>query len=838
MRGRALADPATMLEDLRLSLRALIRNPWFLASTLLILALGIGANVAVFSFIDALLLRALPVERPAELVVLGPGATGNISRSTHPPTDVFSFAQYRALVEDNNDTLAAVAAAASFSTTAYWGDDQGLGTAPQPVACQLVTGAYFPLLGLQSLHGRLLAPSDDGPAGTNPVAVVSHAFWTTRLGADTGAVGSTIRLHNEPYEIVGVAPPAFKSHDLTFRTDIWIPLCMQPQLTRRPSMLEPTYPYETYWLNILGRLKPGVPLARGESAINLRLQQIFLEQAGEGVTTEYRQRLRETHIELTPAARGLWRMRSRLDRPAMLLWAATGFVLLIGCANLGILLLARATERRHEIAIRQALGATRLQLARRLLTESAILGCGGTALGCVLAYWLIPLMRLQLQHMRLFSDIEARLDTTTFGYSAAVGLLTILLAGLLPSLWSTRIPVANALSEGGSSTTLGRRDTAVKGLLVVGQCALCMVLLSTAGLFLKTLSTMRASDLGLDPTNVLAIVMDPRGSGLASTDQPAMRQRILDRVRSLPGVESAAFADWLPPKPNHARYTIRVSGYAAAQGEDMSAVHVRASPEYFATLRIRFLRGRPPRGGETGSVVVNDAFASKFFPDETALGGVINGDSRIVGIVQNVRQLNLRDIPPPIVYVSADTYEGPLRTLAVRSSSAAAGTAEAVRSVVRETVPQMPILQGYETVEALLDSAVAIEKTLAVLVGTFGCVALLLCALGIFGVSGYAVRRRRIEFGIRMALGATAGNVRGLVFRRAAVLLASGAAIGLLGAIVAGRLVSGILYEVGPFDWAVIGWSLLALTAVGALATTVPTLQAGRVQPAVALRQE
>ena len=828
-----------MLSEIRFAVRSLGRNPGFFAIAVLTLAIGTGANTAVFSVFKALMLRSLPVERPGELAVLGPGSLGNLSRSDRPQTSVFSFAQYQALSKDNNGVLTAVAAAPTFMSTVYWGGDAGMGADLRRAACMLVTGSYFPLLGVRPSRGRLLGPADEGGSGANPVVVVSDAFWRDQLGGDADIVGSTLHLNGAPYEVVGIAEPSFRGHTLESRVAVWAPISMQPQITRGPNRLEPGIPFETYWLNILMRLRPDVGLAQAENAINLRLQQIFLEQAGEGITDKHRDDLAQMRIRLTAMDRGISRLRVTAKRPLMLLWAATALVLLVACANLGNLLLVRAAERLHEFGIRQAMGASRIDLVRPLLAESAVLASAGTVLGFTLAYWLIPILRQWLGAIRGASaPPETGLAWPELLFASGIGVLTVFLFGLAPSVWAARRATADTLKSGASGTTSRRVEVRARGLLVAGECALALVLLTAAGLFLKTLASLRATDIGTHATNVIGLGMDPQGGGFPREGQPLLRRRILDRVEDIPGVESAAFTGSLPLQGNYGRNTISVSGYVPSEDEDMGVIHVQASPKYFETLGIQLLRGRVPGYGDTGQIVVNEAFAKRFFPDRSALGGVISETNRIVGIAADVRHVNPRDEPPPLVYRSTGGYEGFTDTIAVRTSGTAESTAEAVRRAIRDVVPGMPIDRQFSTVAGHLSQAMAYERMLARLVGAFAGVALLLSGLGLFGVCSHMVRNRRAEIGVRMALGATRRQVQGLVIRRAAVLVGCGGAVGLLGSIGAGRLVSDMLYEVEAFEWDVIVLACVGLAACGCVAAFVPAWRAGRVSPAMALRQD
>jgi len=827
-----------VLGEFQIAIRSLCKSPSFPSLAVLILALGVGANTAVFSLFEALVLRSLPVEEPGELAVLGPGALGTMSRTDFPPDSIFSFAQYQALKRSNKNVLAAVAAVPTFPTTVYWGDQAASGDHSQRATCTLVTGSYFPLLGTRPFRGRLLAPSDETAPEADPVAVVSHAFWTGRLGSAADTVGSTIRLQDAPYTIIGIADPSFRGHVLDSRTDIWVPVSMQASITRSPSRLEPTEPWETYWLNILMRLKPGVTFERAEAAINARMQEIFLEQAGPGIAEDQREDLAEIRVPLTPMGRGLSRLRASARRPLNLLWAATALVLLIACGNLGILLLARAAERQQEFGIRRALGAGRLDLLRPLLAESSVLAVAGASLGFGLAHWLLPIMQQSFQAAQGFQALDARLAWPELAFAAGIGALTIFLFGLAPAVQATRGAMAGTLRAGGAWATSGRGTARVRGLLVAGQCALALVLLTTAGLFLRTLSELRGSDLGIDAENVIGISIDPRGGGFGPESQPSMRRRILERVGTLPGVQSAAFTGSLPLARNISTRTVSVSGYTPGEDENMSVIHVWASPQYFEALGIQILRGRSPDYSDRDQVVVNQAFAARFFPDGSVLQGVLDGNRRIVGVAADVRHLSPRDDPPPLVYQSTADYDGFVDTLAVRAAGIGPSMANAIREAVRDTAPGMPIGRGHQTVASFLEQTVALELMLARLVAAFAIVALLLSALGMFAILSHVVRSRTVEIGVRMAFGSTGRQASALVARSAAIPLLCGALVGLAGAAGAGRLVSGVLYEVRPFEWETIAWATAALTLFAVLASIVPAVRAARIAPAEALRQD
>ena len=824
------------LRDISIALRTLAKRPGFFLVAALTLAIGIGANTAVFSLFEALVLRSLAAERPEELVVLGPGAMGVFSRSDRPQREVFSYTQYRALSRDSNGVFATVAAAPTFDTRVYWGDAVAPGSDLQRASCMLVTGSYFRLLGARPFLGRLIGSDDDGAPGSNPVAVVSHEFWESRLGSSPDAIGSTIRMQGAPYTVIGVAEPSFRGHVADFRIEVWIPMSMQQSVTLSPSRLQREHPIETFWLNIFGRLQPGVSRDQAETAINARLQEVFLKQAGDGISEEHREELARTRIRLHPMERGISRLRSAAAKPLALLWAATGLVLLIACANIGGLLLVRAAGRRHELGIRRALGAATADLMRPLMAESVVIAGAGTAAGCALAYWLVPILRDWLAAVRGAGALQAQIAGPALGSAAAVGALAVFVFGLLPAALAARGAVASRLRDGGTSQTPGRAAVRARNLLVAGQCALAVVLLATAGLFLQTLAQLRAADLGLDADRVIGIGVDPRGGGYQPETQPSMRRRLLERVAALPGIESAAFTGSLPLRGNFGASTISVSGYEPGEGEDMSVLHVWASPRYFETLGIRVIEGRTPEEREGDALAVNRAFAARFFADRSAVGGLIGQTDRIVGVVANVRHVNLRDQPPPIIYRPTADYEGFLGTLAVRSSTRPQAVFESVRDAVREVAPGMPVDRQFRTVELHLERQVALESMLAKLVGAFAAVALLLSAIGLFGLCSYAVRSRTSEIGLRLALGSTTGRVQALVIGHASKLLCAGAVAGIFGAVAAGRAVSGLLYQVEPLDWQAFAWALAALALFAGLAAGIPALRARRVQPAEALR--
>lgn len=827
-----------MTSEFRIAVRRLLARPGYFAAASLTLAVGIGANTAVFSVLEAVILRKLPVVRPDELAVVGPGAMGVFSRADRPSPTVFSYAQYEALREDVGPLVSGLAAAPTFPTTVYTGQRGDDPAALRRASCMLVSGSYFPLLGVRPAWGRLLGPADDGPPGASRVVVASHAFWTSRLGSDPAAVGSTIRLHGEPYSLIGVTEPTFSGHMAGPSVDLWTPLSMQAEVTRSESRLHSSPPVETFWLNILLRTKPDSSRGMLQEAVNLSLKRRFADWAGAGISDSQRQHLDSFRVELTSMARGISRIRSRGRQPLILLWCATGLVLFVACANLGNLMLVRAAESRREFGVRRALGASRRALLKPLLSESLVLAATGTTLGCALASLAVPWIRAQAASRLGGGPIDARIAVAELGVAAAAGALAVLLFGLAPALWTARRTSWDCL-RGSAPWRMGRR-LRIRGrdVLVASQFALALSLLTASGLILKTLAELRGIDLGLDAEAAVGIQLDPQGGGFSPESQPAMRRRILDQVAALPGVDSAAFTGSLPLRGNFGMRTISVSGYVPREEDEMNVIHVWASPGYFRALGVRVLQGRPPGRGDPGAVAVNQSFAARYFGDSEALGGLIDNTKRIVAVVADVRHVNLRDPPPPIIYENSGGREAFVRTLLARGIGETGALAARLRETVKDLVPAMPVADGFDTIELHREQAIALEKAVAGLVSAFALCALLLSGMGLFGVSSYVVRSRTAEFGLRMALGANRTRIQSMILLRGALVMGAGALVGVGGALVAGRLFAGLLYEVQPLDPTVVFLALAALTVCAFIAVAVPAVRAARIAPAAALRFE
>jgi predicted permease len=642
---------------------------------------------------------------------------------------------------------------------------------------------------------------------------------------------------------VGVAPPGFVGHAPDGPADLWVPLTMQPQITRRESMLLPAAPSQEYWLNVLGRLRPGLSLEQAEARLNVRMQQIFAAAYGSDAGPDVRADLEKTYIKLTPAGGGLSSVRNKLRAPVTLLWAATGLILLIGCANLANILLARASDRRREISVRRALGAGAGRVIRQMLTESALLALAGAAAGIALASWLIPTLQSTLTQLRGPNRIDVGLDGSVLAFTCAASLLTVVLFGLAPALWAARRNVSEGLKSGARGSTPSRGHAFAKAALVAGQAALSVVLLAGAGLFLRTLAELRAVDLGIDPDNVIVMRTNARRAGLPPEGDDAMRRLILQRVRQIPSVAGVAFTTDSPVSGNYNSSTMKVAGYEPAPDENLIAINIIVTDGYFELLGFGVVEGRmmTDRDRYDQSCFVSEAFARRFFRDRGAIGGVIDSANRrcvVEGVVEDVHEVEIRGEPTQIVYRPALGYDGFLPVLHARVRGDEGAAAEAIRAAIADAAPSMPVNRGFSTLSGVIERALTVERMLGRVTGVFAVVALLLAALGLFGLISYIVRQRTAEIGLRQALGATQRDVIAMTLSQAAKPVVIGAVAGVAGAIALGRAVQGMLYAVEPTDPWALGSALAALLVAGFFAALTPARRAARVAPTEALRQE
>jgi predicted permease len=800
-------------QDLRYGARKLRQSPGFTLVAVMTLALGIGANTAIFSVVNAVLLRPLPFEQPEQLVrVFGTNARrSNFTR----PHSYLNFNDLRA----QNQTFEALAA--------YGGASAALSgaEAPEQITGVIASGDIFRVLGTKPLMGRLLEPGDERPGGSNAV-VISHGLWLRRFGGDPQIVGRAIKLDGRAREIVGVTPPDFGFEFVTDAADFWTPI--DPTASGYQAR-------GAIFLEAIGRLKPGVSVEQAGTDLGVvasRLEQQYQDSnAGIGV------RLASAQEELVGDVR----------QTLLVLLGAVGFVLLIACANVANLLLARAAGRHREIAVRSALGAGRGRIVRQLLTESLLLALAGGALGLLFALWGVRLLSAFVpENVPRFGETST--DLRVLGFTLAASVLTGLLFGLAPALQSSRFDLNEALKEGGRGGTDGRGRARVRGLLVVSEVALSLVLLIGAGLLVKSFFNLRNTNPGFDPSDTLTASLSLSPVRYDTDEEVADFYRLLvERVRQLPGVESAGAVTPLPLSGNNLSFSFSVVGQPPLPpGQRQSASARFVTPDYFRAQGVPLRAGRvftdADKAGAPGAVIVNEAFARRYLPGVEPLGqrlrlGFNNIEGEVVGVVGDMRGGSLASTPVPEYYVPQAVVAFSDLTLVVRTAGDPASLTAALRRVVSEMDREQP-LYDVRTMESLVARSVARQRFSMTLVGVFAVLAMLLSAVGIFSVMSSLVAQRSHEIGIRMALGARPRHILSMVVRHGVGLTLVGVAVGLAAAVALTRLMSGLLYEVSATDPVVYGGITALLAAVALLACYLPARRATKVDPLIALRYE
>lgn len=815
-----------LLKDLRYALRLLRRSPGFTAVALGSLALGIGANTAIFSLVNAVLLRPMPVANPEALVSVfqvDERNPGNL------PVSHLNFKDLRA----GNATLVDLAAV-SFGQVNI---QTGAGEAGQePI--QIVTGNYFDLMAVHLELGRGFRPDEDEAPGAHPVAVLSWDYWQNDLGADPNVIGTTLTMNRTPFQVIGVAPRTFTGTFPVGTPSAWVPMAMHQVVQPEQQWYEER---RGLFLFPFGRLKPGVTVEQARS----NLQAIMATLAAE-YPTDNSGRSAEVipllEARVNPTGNGIVLATSRL------LLGVVGIVLLIACANLANLLLARASKRRRELAVRFAIGADRMRVVRQLLTESLTLSVIGGALGLLLATWLLRLLAASNNVLPIPIDESViALDGRVLIFTLAVSMATGLIFGLVPAIEAARTDVVSAVKE---EALPGERRGWLRKSLVGGQVALSVVCLIAAGLFLRSLQqTVRIAP-GFDPANVTSVTFNLGREGYDAERGTLFYQQLAERARNLPGVQSTAVAENLPLAGVQIQRSIYLNTTSTSD-QDRRFVFVNyVSPRYFETTRIPVLRGREFDARDTSTslpvAIINETMARQFWPEGEALGQrfVFFGEtapSEVIGIVGDSKVAFLGEDPVPLAYEPLHQDYRTFASLLVRTAGPSTGTPAELRGLVAELDPGLTIL-NVRTLDEQVQASLTGQQTLTVLVGVFGGVALLLAAMGLYGVASYWVAHRTREIGVRMALGAQPGRMLRLVLRQSLTVVCVGLAIGLLVAGLAtsvlGPQISALLVQVNPTDPRTFVATIALLFAVGVLACMVPARRAARIDPLRALRQD
>jgi predicted permease len=816
-------------QDLRYAIRALASQPGFTAVAVVSLALGIGANTAIFSVINTVLLSALPVRDPQSLIILtNPASNGITIGSKSGEREELTWSEFRQLRELSNVFSSVMAAQIEPEPVPA----RLAGSDVEETLVQMVSAEYFSTLGVPAQVGRTLS-ADDHPSA--PHAVISYDYWQRRLGGRSDVLGTTITIRQGVFSIIGVAPRSFFGETVGQRPDVWVPLTLQRVvLPGREWLHENPGGDKVMWLHVFGRLKPGIRIETAEAAANVAFQQslsIFYGSA---------ERASRQWLKVRSAAKGASQIRGQIVEPLTMLLAASGLVLLIACANLGNLLLARMTTRTREISVRLALGASRGQLIRQFMTESMVLAWLGGLAGLAAA-WILRAGLLTLIPERIHVSLTP--DVRILGFAFALSVAAGLTLGLLPVLRTMNLNATSGLKEQGRGLTASATWVRAGRFVVVGQVSLLVPLLVGSGLLVRTLQNLQHADLGYAKEGLILLRVDVQMGGYEEQRRLPLFRRLLERVRTVPGVTAATYSKSGLFLGSRSSGRIQVEGYTASADAEPWSVWDHIGPDYFSTLGIRLLRGREiterDQSSRSSVCVVNETFARGFFSGRNPIGMHVN-EYEIVGVAPDSRTRNVREDVEPRFYVpAARPTDGPPRfiTFLVRTAGEPSRVLASVRQAILAEDPNLPITAASALAD-LVDKQMAQDRLLARLASAFGIVALLLAAVGLYGVLSYGVARRTNEIGIRKALGAPHSAVLIMILRETGILLLAGFVAGAFLAAAGTRLIVTRLYGLAPTDPVAVGVALGILAAVALLAAWVPARRAARVDPVVALRCE
>jgi len=824
------------------ALRVLRANKGFTIVMLLILALGIGANTAVFSLIDALMRRSLPVPHPEQLVTIGDPRRTNSMSTGSPRADLFSVPVYKDLRDGNRVTSGLYASGHTGRLDAVAAEGDAI---EHPVG-RLVSGNYFDVLQVPAVAGRTFSQAEDQAPGRDPVVVISHEYWQRRFAGDRSVIGRTITINRTPLTIIGVAQKGWTGDVVGQRTDIWIPLLMEEQLIpHRPWLSD----RGANWLLLMGRLAPGSTLERAKSEFTNLIRTSLVRNPTATGLGDIERELRETPIQLAPGARGFSYYRSEYSQTLLTLMAAVGLVLLVVCANVAHLMLARASARGREMSVRMALGAGRGRLIQQLLTESVILAVGGGALGLLVAVWgSAALLRLAGGGGSPI-PLDVHLDARVLGFAAGISLLTAILVGLVPALRATRVELATALRTGGRGVTgaAGRPGrSAVGKLLVVAQVALSLLLLVSTGMLLRSMQRLTSADIGLARDSLLVARVDAGRSGYNGDRLVQLMRDLTSRLERLPGVSAVTLSENGIFSGTESATTLQVEGFTASTDADTVAAYDNVGPGYFTTIGARVLQGRDFIAGDHETApkvaIVNQTMASFYFKGDSPLGRYLTVDSAtwtIIGVVGDVQGQDVRGAPERRLYLPVLQTSQPPGSfvMEIRASGDPARLVDPVRRTLLEADPSL-MTQSIAPLSAYIGASFGPARLVAKVVTFFGVLTLVLAALGLYGVMAYATIRRTSEFGLRMALGATPARVAAMVLREAVLLVAGGVVIGLPLALAAGRLLKTQLFGIDLVDVPSILLAVAVLGGSAVLAGFLPARRASRVAPLTAIRND
>ena len=840
-----------ILDNIRYALRGFRKAPLFTGVAILSLAFGIGANTAIFTLLDQILLRMLPVKDPQQLTLL-------TMRGSHYGSNwggnAISYPMYKDF-RDNNQVFSGMFCRFPLSTSI------GYGNRTERVDGELVSGSYFPVLGVKTVIGRSFTPEDDRVPGGHPLVMLSYSYWQSRFASDRSIVGKTLVINGRNMTCIGVVQPGFDGVELGEASKIFVPVMMKAQLTPNWDGLKDR---RMRWVNAFGRLKPGVTMAQAKASLqpfmHSMLEMEVKEPAFRNASDYTRKQFLKCTIDTLPGSQGRSELRQQLSTPLWLLLGVTGAVLLMACANLANLLLARAAARQREFAIRLAIGASRVQIIRQLLLESLLLSGFGAAVG--LAFAMIAdrmLLGVYLADQASSLTLSTVPDLRILGFTIGVTLITTVLFGLIPAIQASRPDVYPTLKDEAGSV-VGGGHVGMRKALVTSQVTLSLLLLIGAGLFLRTLSNLRDLGPGFSPERLISFKMDPSLNGYSDERTKHFYRELGDNLASIPGVQSIGLASVRILEGNEWDSSMTVEGYAARPDQNPEPYMNSIGPNYFATLGVPILSGRDftikdvdrikhgpePDDWVPTKIMINESFAKKYFSGRNPIGlhagfGSDPGtktDMEIIGVVRDTKYTSLRDEIPPQAFVPylADRHAGGM-TVYIRTDLDGNQIMAAIRQKAQMLDANVPIY-GMHSTDEQIDQSLRTERLVASLSSAFGVLATLLAVVGLYGVMAYAVARRTREIGIRIALGAIQGSIIWMVMKEVLVLLAIGVVIGLTAAMGLSHVVQSQLYGLQPHDPLTLVLSTVALAGVACLAGFLPALRASRIDPMRALRFE
>lgn len=833
-----------MLQDLRYGLRMLLKRPGVTLVAVLSLALGIGANTAIFSLIDTLMLKSLPVREPERLVLFGNGEDAGVTNGfPNGKTDLFSFPFYR-LVRQRTGEFEEVGALLSIPWTIHGTVNINGSTSDiEKLQVQPVSGSYFPVLGVNASLGRMLTDADDQVVGNHPVAVVSHAWWESRLGARSDAIGQTITIDEVGYSIVGVAPREFFGTTVGQAPDVWIPLAMQKKLP--PAYWDGREDNGFQSLYLIGRLKSGVSPEHAQAAVNLVFKQWMSEAASNPPNARQVEGLKNASVELTSVRRGLSELRTTFSLSLKILMAVVGLVLLVACANVANILLASGAARRKEFAVRLAVGARRMRLFRQLLTESLLIATIGGMAGVFIAWWGSRTLVAMVSDGAEALPIDVTPNGRVLAFTIIASLLSAIVFGVAPALRAAHVEPNNSLKTGrsGSSNVFQSR---LGRLLVISQVALSLLLLVGAGLFVRTLVNLQNLPSGYKVENTLRFQVDPSATGYKEDDPklPAMLHDIEENVKRIPGVDAAAFSFFVF---NQGQWSSLAKVNDDLPEEQRSIRNNVVGIDYFRAMGIPLVSGRNFNASDTAKspkvAVISEAMGQRLFPNKSPLGQRFSIDRQkeeqieVVGVVKDAKYGRLNEEPRSMAYYPYEQRPQSLPNFVVRISGQPEQMIGSIRQAIKEVNRNVPI-DEVETLSDHIGRSLVQQKLIARLASFFGALALLLACIGLYGLMSYAVARRTNEIGIRIALGAAKANVLWLILREALTLVIIGLVVGLVASFFTTKTAATLLFGLQPNDPLTIALASSLLLLVAIVAGFLPARRAARVDPMTALREE